>query len=138
MHAQGLGDCSSGSRSRETSRKDQITLALFSCEIADLSFDLNRPGRYLRIGDKCIHPYERRRCQFDTSDDPIPIPLGVVADTVRILSNINHQTIVHPDREHMATRGDATQIVDVRSCQGVVCSDESSIEPHAGFPMRPL
>ena len=74
-----------------------------------------------------------------TSDDAVPVGLGVVADAVGPVADIHQQAVVDAQAQGVAARRQASrQVVDVGRREAVLAADFGAVEPQARGPVDAL
>src|SRR5262249_35082715 len=117
----------------------QIPGARLASGIANPDLKRGRLRRKVWEDLSIVDPHRAVRAQPHSSNETIPVPLGMIAYTVRPFSNVDQNTIVDPDSDRVFTRPQSNaQIVNVRHRQTVVGSERPSIQPGARLPMRPF
>ena len=107
--------------------------------VADPPLDRHRPSGDVREDLEVGHPDRRGRRQLDPPGDPVPVPLGVVADAVRVDADVDHQVVINADRQPVPAGNDGrAQVVLVGRGQAVPLADRPLVEPDSGLDVGPL
>src|SRR5207245_2946512 len=85
-----------------------------------------------------LDPHRGSRAQFDAAHHAVPIPLGMIGDTVRVDPDIDHQTVVDSNGKLMLSGRKAAEVIFVGCGEAVIGTDFLGIHPNPRLPMRPL
>ena len=121
---------------RENLERDGSGTGL-TCLIPDLQVDLQASVLDPGINLDLVDPDRRGGLQFDSTDNAVPISLGMIGDAMGVDSHVDHQAVIDPDYEEvLACRPTGSKIIHMGSGKATVGADELTIDPNSGLPMR--
>jgi len=122
------------------SLQEQSGLHLFTCGIDHRGFNPYPLLRHLRIYLNIIHVHRVPGSELHSPDNPVPVSLSMIGNTVGIHSYVNlPYPVIHPDGEDMSAGGQqGREVVFVGCGKAVLHTGLLAVHPQTGFPVGPL